>query len=749
MKRLLAIAALSLVSLMTYAQKPADYVNVFIGSSNFGACNPGAIVPNGMVSVVPYNVTKNSKNSADTDTGWHSTPYVEENNFLTGFTHVNLSGVGCPDLGSIILMPTTGEVEPDKDLYGSTYSNESGYPGYYSISLDKYDVKAEVTATQRSGLSRYTFPKGKSNIILNLGLGLTNETGSYAKIVSDTEIEGHKMMGAFCYNNTDAVFPVYFVVKFSKPSTDKGYFKFHQKLVGAKHNWSSTSGKYKVYKKYLKEMAGDNIGTFFSFDTKEDEQIEVQVGVSYVSIENARLNLETEQDGFDFDKISKKAYDVWNSDLSRVLVEGGTKDDKTVFYSALYHTLIHPNVIQDVNGEYPAMESNDILKVGYDGNRYTVFSLWDTYRNLHPLLSLLYPERQADMVKTIVAMYDESGWMPKWELYGKETHTMNGDPATPVIVDTYLRGVTDFDIDKAYEGMYKTATTPQDENFIRKQNDDYMAKGYVPFKTDYDNSVSEALELYIADWNLGQLAKELGKEDDYKRFNAISYGYKNYFSSEFDLFVPKKADDTFIDNFDPMMGENFEPSHGFHEGTSWNYSFFVPHDIKGLIKLHKGSKNFTANLDECFSEGCYDPSNEPNIAYGYLYNYIKGKEWKTQETIARLRDDYTNVPGGIPGNDDTGTLSAWIIYSMMGIYPTCPGDMDYAITSPLFDKVTIKLNQDVYPGKEIVITANREDKSNVYIKDYSWNGKKQNRYFFNHNELVKGGNLNFNLKSTK
>lgn len=722
-----------------FAQDPASYVNPFIGTSNFGACYPGAVAPNGMVSVVPYNVSDHPKNPLNTDTRWLSNPFVSDNGFMTGFTHVNLSGVGCPDLGAIILMPTTGDLEVDKNKYGTTYSNQVAKPGYYSTTLDKYQIKAEVSATLRSGISRYTFPKGKSNIILNLGHGLTNESGAYTKIVSSTEIEGSKLLGTFCYNK-DAVFPVYFVVKFSKPAKSKGFFKFQQPLPGPRSQWSATSGKYKIYRSYYKEMAGDNIGTFFSFDTKQDEQIEVKVGVSYVSIENARQNLEVEQANSNFDKIATQTYNDWNSELSRIKVEGGTKDNRQVFYTALYHILLHPNVLQDVNGEYPAMESDQILRVK-DGNRYTVYSLWDTYRNVHPFLSLVYPQKQREMVQSMIQMYDESGWLPKWELFGRETYVMEGDPSIPVITDTYLRGIRGFDIHKAYKAMLKSATTEQANNPLRPDNDFYLKNRYVPFTENFDNSVSHALEYYIADWNLSQLARELGDHKNAKRFSKQSKGYVNYYSRKDHLFVPKKEDGSFIDDFNPSMGENFEPAHGFHEGTSWNYSFYVPHDIKGLIKLYGGKKKFVERLDECFTAKHYDPANEPDIAYPYLFNYIKGEEWRTQKWINTLRKDYTNKPDGIPGNDDTGTLSTWIVYSMMGIYPVCPGDMNYAITTPYFDKVTIELDPTIYSGKSFTIIKEGKQDKDIYIDHMKWNDKKWSSFFINHHDITKGGQL--------
>lgn len=384
-----------------------DYVDPFIGTTNFGTTNPGAICPNGMMSVVPFNVMGSSENTYDKDARWWSTPYEYTNCFFTGYAHVNLSGVGCPELGSLLLMPTTGELNVDYKEYGSKYKDEQASPGYYSNYLTKYNVKTEVSATPRSGIARFTFPKGKSHILLNLGEGLTNESGAMLRRVSDSEVEGVKLLGTFCYN-PQAVFPIYFVLRVKKNPSATGYWKKQRPMMGVEAEWDKDQGKYKLYTCYGKEIAGDDIGTYFSFDTEEGEQVEVQMGVSFVSVENARLNLDREQAGKDFEKIHAEARSKWNDDLSRITVEGGTDAQKTVFYTALYHLLIHPNILQDVNGEYPAMESDKILTT--KGDRYTVFSLWDTYRNVHQLLTLVYPERQMEWcVQCLICIVNMDG----------------------------------------------------------------------------------------------------------------------------------------------------------------------------------------------------------------------------------------------------------------------------------------------------------------------------------------------------
>ena len=733
-------------SLMAAAQQPVDYVNPFIGTSNYGTTNPGAICPQGMMSVTPFNVMGSESNRFDKDSQWWSTPYSADNDYMTGFAHVNLSGVGCPELGSLLLMPTAGELKVDYREYGSKYKDEVAHPGYYSNVLTKYGIKTEATASMRTGLSRFTFPKGQGNILLNLGEGLTNETGATVRIVNETEIEGSKLLGTFCYN-PQAVFPIYFVMKVSKAPKSMGYWKKQREMKGVEAEWDVYSGKYKLYTKYNREMSGDDVGVWFTYDTEENEAIEVKMGVSFVSIENARLNMNTEQPGFDFDKVRTTASNMWNSDLSRVKVEGGSKDDKTIFYTALYHLLIHPNIIQDVNGEYPMMES---LKVGHTtGNRYTVFSLWDTYRNVSTLMTLLFPERQLDIIRTMVDMYKESGWLPKWELYGRETLTMEGDPSIPYIVDAWMRGLRDFDVETAYEAMRKGATTPGEFNLLRPDNNDYMSKGYVPLREQYDNSVSHALEYYIADWNLSQFAKALGKKEDAKLFYDRSMGYKHYYSKEFGTLRPILPDGTFYSPFNPKQGENFEPNPGFHEGSAWNYTFYVPHDIPGLVKLMGGQKKFVDKLQMVFDEGHYDMANEPDIAYPYLFSYFKGDAWRTQKLVRELLSKYYhNAPNGLPGNDDTGTMSTWAVFSMMGFYPACPGDMDYVLTSPTFNKVTIDLNKKFYPKGELVIESMHNTPEDIYIKEVTADGKKLKGYTISQEELVNAGTLKFILEDT-
>ncbi|WP_282148364.1 GH92 family glycosyl hydrolase [Algibacter lectus] len=735
----LFIVSILINTLAVNAQEFTKYVNPFIGTSNFGATNPGAIAPRGMVSVSPFNVA-GTQNTLEKDSRWLSNPYVNENTFLTGYSHVNLSGVGCPDLGVILLMPTTGDVETNHLKYGSTYTNETAKAGYYSNVLTKYNIKVETTTTTRTGISRYTFPKGQSNILLNLGLGLTNEEGAAIKIVSPTEIEGMRTVGSFCYYKPEEAYPVYFVAKFSKSATNYGVWKTPKKYKGAEAAWMPYNGKPRLMEGYRKEVLGDSIGSYFSYQFEKPTQVEVKIGVSYVSIENARENLEQETQDFSFETIHQQAESNWEQQLSKIKVEGGTEDDKTIFYTALYHTLIHPNILNDFNGEYPKMATRETLKT--ENTRFTVFSFWDTYRNLHALMSLVYPKQQSDMVKSMLDIYDESGWLPKWELNATETTTMVGDPAGIILTDTYLKGITDFDIEKAYEAMVKSADALEN-NPLRPGIQPYIENGYL--NTDQNGSVSTTQEYNATDYSISLLAKALNKKDDYQRFSKRSISYRKLFDKDLKLLRPRNADGTWHEPFDPLAGANFTKNIGFIEGNAWQYAFMVSHDIKGLMKLMGGKKGFSEQLQKVFSTKQFDMANEPDIAYPYLFNYVKGEEWRTQQLVHELMDEYfQNKPAGLPGNDDTGTMSAWLIYSMMGIYPVSPGDPIYTISTPVFDKITIDLDSNYYQGKTLVIEKSGTEKG--IINTIQLDGKAHNSYFINHSDLIKGSNLKINLK---
>lgn len=742
------IAFLFLLSPSALAEDVVDLVNPFIGTSNFGATHPGAQYPHAMVSVVPFNVSygEDLGNTFDKDASWHSRPYVNENKFLTGFSHVNLSGVGCPELGAVMVMPTHGELELDPKTYGSHYKNELASPGYYSVELDKHQTKVEVTSTLRSGLSRYHVPAGQNNVIVNLGQSLSNETGAMLKVVSDTEIEGMRTIGTFCYRSED-VRPVYFVAKFNQPATRYGAWKKMPKYRGVEAQWVKYNDTVKTYPNYHYPMAGDDVGAYFSFDNDEPQTIEVKIGISYVSIENARANLLAEQPGFDFKKVHQAARNKWQSLLNRIQLKGD-EDKKRIFYSALYHMLIHPNILQDANGDYPLMGHKGVGNT-QGKNRYTTFSLWDTHRNLHPFLSLVYPEIQSDMVNSMMQMAKENDWMPKWELLGMETDVMVGDPASPVIVDTYLRGIKDFDIEAAYQYLRKASEQSQN-NPLRPESELYNNLGYVPVDDEdkWGGTVSTSLEYYIADWNIAQLAKTLDKKQDYQHFLAKSLGYKKLFDPTTGMLRPKHKNGQWFAPYDPQLGRNFEPAPGYVEGNAWNYRFYVPHDIPGLIQLLGGEQSFLQQLLLTFETDNYDMANEPDITYPFLFNYLSGEQWRTHEKVQELIEKhYTNTPAGIPGNDDAGTLSAWVAFSMLGIYPTTPGDMQYAIFPTSFEQVTIDLSSQYYSGKPLNIRNTGAAKGRFSPLHSNFNGKRLNAAFVSHHDLVKGGELQMHLKA--
>lgn len=736
-----------LLSCAVVSAQEADntqWVDPFIGTADYSATHPGAVVPHGMMAVVPMNVTGSELNRYDKDNRWWSTPYDIRNKYSVGFVHGALSGVGCPEMGAIITMATTGAMEADATLRGSTYTDEVAEPGYYATTYDKFGVRAEATATERASVERYTFSEGgEANIIVDLGTALSNESGAMLRQVSPTEVEGMRLLGTFCYTN-QAVFPVYFVARISQPATKIRYWKKQPEMTGVEAAWSGDSGQYKIYENYAREIMGDDIGLCFSLGKVEaGTEVEVKVGISYVSMENARRNLETEVGAKSFDEVRTAAHAKWSEALGRIRVEGGTDSDRTIFYTALYHALLHPNLLSDVNGEYPMMESGKAgVAVGYE--RYTVFSLWDTYRNLHQLLTLVYPERQLDMVRSMVEMSKEWGWLPRWELYGRETFTMEGDPAIPVIVDSYLKGLRDFDVEAAYEAMKRSATTPGKDNPIRRDIDPYAKDCFIPvgiFAQDMsgDNSVSHALEYYVADNALATFARLMGDEPLAKELKRRAGGWRKYYSEKDGAMRPLDASGKFIEEFDPTAGANFSNTIGFHEGSSWNYTFFVPHEIEELVKV-MGPKGFVSRLSDVFEKGYYDPTNEPDIAYAYLFSRVPGYEYLTQELVPQLIDEnYTTEPDGLPGNDDTGTMSAWAVFSMMGIYPDCPGEPYYVVTTPRFERVEF----DTHYGPVVISTEGEGE----YIKfgGIRLGDMRVDSFRISHDDLMKYRKLNLKL----
>ncbi len=806
---------------------PSQFVNPFIGTANFGATHPGAQYPQALVSVAPFNVAfdgeaandvvadgnvskqaavgdvaatndateakkDNKLNLFEKDAAWNSRGYIFENKFLTGFSHVNLSGVGCPDLGVLLLMPTTGALEFDAEKYGSTYRNEQASPGYYRTTLNKYQTHAEMTSTLRSGRSRFTFPAGQANILLNLGLGLTNESGGSLQINSASEVQGSRSIGTFCYHSEQSR-PVYFVARFSQPATRFGGFKKMPRYKNVEAQWMPHNNSYKAYPFNRQVLSGDDVGAYFSFDAVDGATIEVEMGISWVSIDNAKANLDAEQyqaiQGSDrlakqqdsvakqqdrvakqrrqpkatqrlsFAALRQRSVTAWDELLSRIAIDASSSE-KTLFYTALYHSLIHPSIISDVNGDYPLMGEFAPDKPLFGNNpkapRYSVFSLWDSHRNVHPLLSLVYPELQSAMVNSMVAMSQEQGWLPKWELVGIETKVMVGDPAAVMIADTYARGIRDFDLQTAYQMMKKAALTTTD-NPLRPENADYLKLGYVPVDDEgpFDGSVSTSLEYYLADAAIGRLAAALNLVEDAAFFKQKSLNYKKLFDPTTGMLRPKKRNGDWHSPFNPDAGRNFEPTAGYIEGTAWNYRFYVPHDTPGLIKL-LGKDEFIRQLDLTFDSGKFDMVNEPDITYPFLYNYLPQVPGQPQKTAARVKaliaKHYHNTPAGLPGNDDTGTLSSWLVFSMLGLYPVDPGNPHYTVFSPTVAGARIQLNSAYYPGKVLEIESlthkqinnKTSTESSQKTSHGNWQGAPLATPFISHQQLVQGGVLQLN-----
>lgn len=741
MKKIIFTALLlsfGVASTMAAEKSPASYVNPFIGTSNFGTTQPGPVVPGGMASMSPFTTWAHADHKINTN-GWCSTPYVFENPWCIGFTQVNLSGVGCPDLGSLLLMPQAGSLEVDFAKYAQKLSDQKASAGYYSANIG--EVLSEMTATKRSTISRYTFNAGQNSVLFNIGKGLSTESGCYAKILSDSEVEGFRIMGDFCYGQPQAVIPIYFVVRTSRAAEKVRYWKKQPALPAATASWSQYSDTYKVYERYNREISGDQIGVAFSFDCTQGEQIEVSVGISYVSIANARDNLNAEQPaGTTFDAVRSLAVDQWNKVLSVVELEGGTEDQKVQFYTSLYHTWIHPNVLSDVNGEYPGMGDGRTRKMEDGIEKLSMFSGWDVYRISPFIGALFYPERQAAMARSMMQMYRESGSLPKFEIAGQDFMVMEGDAALPYMTACYMLGMTKgIDTEELYQAMLKNALG---ETPVRGKQDFYNTNHYIPLRTEYDNSVSQAIEYYIADWSLAQMALKLDKKADYEMLMARAMGYKRYFDTSYGLFRPVLPDGKFMEGFDPLEGENFEPSNGFHEGSSWNYTFSIPYDIAGVIKLFGSPRRFVDSLQACFEKGYFDMGNEPDMSYPYFFSYVKGEQWRTQYWVSQCLSRYFgNRAGGLPGNDDAGTMSSWQMLSMMGIYPPCPARADYVITTPVFDKVTLRLNPDFYGDNQLVIEAKNRTSDNIYIDRIELDGRPYRSYFITHEALLKAKNL--------
>lgn len=715
---------LSLIISQNKIERLTEFVNPFIGTSNGGNTFPGAVVPWGMVSVSPHN-------ASGAPSG-----YIHGGKYFYGFGHTHLSGTGCADLGSVILTATGGEVFPDPENYKAAYTNEFAEPGFYSVDLIEPEISAQVTSTERSGFTKFISHKdGILNILIDAGRSLALVGGGKIIIKSDTEVEGCNISGGFCGENNRQT--IYFAAEFSKPAIGKTI-------------WVNN----RIIKSDSVEVKDSSILCSMKFNIKKEDSIFVKIGISYVNIENARQNLNLEIPGWNFDFVKNSAEKKWEECLSRIKVEGGTRNDIVKFYTAIYHALIHPNIISDVNGEYPLTGRNGIGRYS-ERNRYSVFSLWDTYRTLHPFLTLVFPERQSEMIKTMIDISKESGYLPKWELAGNETYMMVGDAASIVIADSYVKGIKDFDANAAFKAMTKPASLSNGEDAppIRAGYHYQLEYGFIPFDQDMKKDwwvwgpVSTSLEYCLSDFAISQMAKKMGKPNEQKEFYLRSLFYKNSFDTETKFMRPRLANKSWLIPFDSLTTEGSgdwsgSGGPGYVEGNAWNYTWFVPHDAPGLIKLFGGEKSFADKLKKSFENGQFTINNEPDIAYPYLFTYVKGQEKYTSEFVKKIIEkDFGVDQNGLPGNDDCGAISAWFIFSALGFYPACPANENYQLGTPLFSKATIHLNKNYYPGVEFIIE--KPFINNSTTKGIELKGENNLNYQISHKEIISGGTLFF------
>lgn len=691
------------------------YVNPFIGTGGHGHTFPGATVPFGMVQLSPDTRTE----------GWDACAgYHYSDTTILGFSHTHLSGAGIADYGDILIMPTTEAIHAGRAISRFDHHREQASPGFYSVYLADYDVTAELTAAPRVGFHRYSFPRSDhANIIINLhhGLGPDQVIESEIQIVNDHEILGFRRSSGWAKDQY-----IYFVAQFSKA------FKRFGTCVNDTLHQAERSSR------------GMNIGGYVQFSTSAGEKVLVKVGISSVSADGARKNLQSEIPGWNFDDVRRAAEISWNKELSKIEVQGGTRDQRSTFYTALYHVMMAPNIFSDIDGSYRGMDRTIHQATGF--TMYTVFSLWDTFRAEHPLLTIIDQRRTLDFIKSLIGKYQESGVLPVWELASNETWTMIGYHAIPVITDAYMKGIRDFDAAAAYEAMKHSASL---DHFGLKA---YRAHGHIPGEIESE-SVSKTLEYAYDDWCIAQMAGALGKHEDEDRFIQRAQYYKNVFDSS-SLFMRPKVNASWLAAFDPTAVTTH-----YTEANAWQYTFFAPHDVNGLINLCGGKKTFVAKLDSLFyrdSEmtgrqqaditgliGQYAQGNEPSHHVGYLYDYA-GVPWKTQKIIRRIMDDlYSNRPAGLCGNDDCGQMSAWYVMSAIGLYQVTPGQPLYCIGSPLFNSVTIHLEN----GKRFVVSAVNNSLKNNYIQSATLNGGRYTKSFIGHEELMRGGELRFTMAS--
>ncbi|WP_418603165.1 GH92 family glycosyl hydrolase [Hwangdonia sp.] len=704
------------------AKKLTHYVNPFIGTDGPGNTYPGATVPFGMVQLSPDIGIP----------GWDRIAgYFYQDSIISGFSHMHLTGTGAGDLYDILVMPTNSKFNKRIEANGfrpfSNYSHdkEAASPGYYSVDLLDYGIKAEVTATKRTGIHKYTFPKDSlSQIHIDLGYALNWDapTDTYIKVVNNTTIEGYRKSTGWATDQR-----VYFQMEFSKP------FKSHQLYQNDTLTQNSAKAK--------------NTKIILNFNTNEDEVIVLKTGLSTGNIEGAKLSLKTEAPHFDFETYRKQADSIWENQLQKITIETPNETQKHIFYTMLYQSMLAPTLLSDHHGNYKGANHTMMYADGYE--RYDTFSLWDTYRAAHPLYTIMHPERVVDMIESLLAHYNETGLLPVWSMQGNETNMMIGYHAIPVIVDAYFKGI-DFDAERAYEACKASA---MDDG---RQIDVYKKLGFIPVDEAHENwSVSKTLEYAYGDWCVAQFAKALNKTDDYEYFLKRSENWKNMYDAKSTFMRPKVEDGTFIKDFVPK-----DYSAYFCESNAWQYFWSVQHDVNGLIKTVGGNERFEQKLDSMFTLnplptdklpifstgmiGQYAQGNEPSHHVAYLYNYID-KPWKTQSRIREiLETQYKNEPNGHCGNEDCGQMSSWYIFSSLGFYPVNPAEGLYQFGSPLFEEATINLEN----GKQFKIETINNTETNKYVESITLNGKEINRNYITHKEIINGGTLVFKMNKT-
>jgi predicted alpha-1,2-mannosidase len=700
------------------------YVDPFIGSGGHGHVFVGATVPFGGVQVGPTNFNK----------GWDwSSSYHHTDSIVKGFCHLNLSGTGMSDLGELTIMPANGKLkynagnqENHMSGYSSLYrkKNEINTVGYYKVDLERYNIKVELTASERVGFHRYTYPSSKtSRVIIDLGEGSADRpTETYLKMVNSTTFEGYRFSSGWASDQRE-----YFTLVLSKPVKD---FILYDR--NKKYNSNELKGKY--------------VKGFLEFETKNNEEIYVKMGVSTVSSKNALENLNAEIPHWDFDKVKLEAENKWNQELSKIDISTNDLKRKRIFYTAMYHTMIAPNLYHDVNGEYRGTDKKVYKDTTF--TNYTLFSLWDTYRAAHPLYTITHPERVSDMMNSMLQIFNHQGKLPVWHLRGNETGTMPGYSAVAVIIDAALKGFN-VDLEKVFDAVKETATGDHEPG-VKK----LMEVGYIP--ADYMvESVASSMEYAIGDWAIAQLAKKLNKQEDYNYFINRSKVYKEYFDPETRFMRGKLADGSWRTPFNPIRAEH--RVNDYCEGNAWQYLWLVPQDPEGLIDLLGGEDKFNDKLDELFSMsselgeeasmditgmiGQYAHGNEPSHHTTYMYAY-SGQPYKIADNVRYINNElYTDKPDGLSGNEDCGQMSAWYIFSSIGFYPLNPSNGAYVFGSPLFDVVTMKL-QDNKTFR--VIAENNSDK-NIYIQSVELNGKDYKYSYITHKDLTKGGTLKFTM----